>query len=166
MAPVTYALAPVIASGTLAAEGEQAGHRRGQRAAGPVGVPVVLPDGGEVLLSAGPAAQVVDRVPGRVPALDQHPRGPEGQQPFGQHLGRCLRIQTGQQGGLVEVRRDHGGLREEPLGQRAHRIDVDQPVPVLADAHRVDDQRHAGRLLGDQLGDAAPRYGRSRASPS
>src|SRR6476660_5673192 len=34
------------------AEGEQTGQRRGEGTAGPVGVPVVLPDGGEVLLSA------------------------------------------------------------------------------------------------------------------
>ena len=60
----------------------------------------------------------------------------------------------GQRGSLVEIGSDHCGVREQ---QRAERSDcrlIDQPIPMLADAHWVDDQWHWRIKISHEICDA------------
>src|SRR4029450_10616327 len=61
---------------------------RGESAAGPVSMPVVVPSGGIAEVLAFLTLQVVDRVTLPVPALDQNPLWAAIQQKVGEHWRR------------------------------------------------------------------------------
>ncbi len=117
--------------------------RRGQRAAGAVGVSGVDPGAGQQRAGAVGVDQGVGglRRAGQVPALDQHPGTGAGGQPVA--LGdRRLQVRGGrlthQHRELGQVRGDDVGQRQQP-GDGQFGVRIQQPVTAGGNHHRVED---------------------------
>lgn len=104
-------------------------------------------------MGLGAVGEQVDRVAGQVAALDERPGGPEGEHRFGgpRHARLVVDLHARQLGDLVEVRGGHGGDRHQAVAYGVEGGLGEQGVPVLGDAHGVDDGGGLGRR--EEFGD-------------
>src|SRR4029450_1430081 len=116
---------------------------------------VVVPGCTETEIKPIFALQIVHRVACAMTALDQYPLWPEGEQTISQLSCRAVSGTSGQYRGLIQIRSDYRGMVKQQAAQRTDRLLINQPITVLADADRIDDQRYLRSKTSAQICNAA-----------
>jgi hypothetical protein len=147
--PRQVALGRLDGGDHVKAVGQVGRDRRGQGAAGAVGVGGGQAGGAQLDRLVAVIEQIDGVAAGQVAALDQHPARPQlmHRPGRGQHVALVADLDAAQQPDLAQVGGDDGGQWGQPLPQGLDGVGAQQRVAVLGRRHRVDDQVGQGEAL-------------------